>query len=120
MSEGKPLRYKIVAAPIGKGGSYRAWPDKTTYIRRFPSEARRLDYWRRFVVPKSERSRGLGFQLAMIDEWTNHWEFVGEARYADDPVVSKRNEDPTRHIVEVGTSRSEPARKRKRVRALRL
>ncbi len=104
MTDAKPLRYKIVAAPIGENGRYRAWPDKTTYIRRFLSEGKRLDYWRRFVVPKSELSRGLGFQLAMIDEWTDHWEFVGEARYADLPLVSKLNDDPSRHIVEVGSN----------------
>lgn len=120
MSGDKPLRYKIVAAPIGQDGSYRAWPDKTTYIRRFSSKGKRLDYWRRFVVPKSERSRGLGFQLAMVDEWTNSWEFVGEARYADDPLVSKQNDDPSRHIVEVGASGQKAVRKRKRVSAAGL
>ena len=59
MADEKTIRYKIVAAPIGPDGSYRAWPDKTTYIRSFISERKRQDYWRRFVVPKSSEQRGL-------------------------------------------------------------
>jgi len=104
MSEEGLKRYKIVAAPIGPDGSYRAWPDKTTYIRRFSSAARRDDYWRRFVVPKSDTDRGLIFQIAMINEWSGGWEFVAEPRYADLPIIGKVNRDPTLHIVECGSN----------------
>ena len=97
------LRYKIVAAPIGPCGSYRAWPDKTTYIRRFSSERRRADYWRRFVETKSAQDRGLHFQIAMVNEWSNGWEFVAEPRYADQPVICGINKEPSLHIVEVGS-----------------
>ena len=95
-------RYKVVAAPIGADGSYRAWPDKTTYVRHFNSEARRNDYWRRFVKTKTTTTRGLQYQLAMIDEWSGGWEFVDEARYSDEPVIGKKNLDPSIHIVETG------------------
>jgi len=98
------LRYKIVAAPIGPDGSYRAWPDKTTYIRRFASEGKRADYWRRFVLPKTESARGLVFQIAMVNEWNGGWEFVAEPRFADLPVIGKINRDPTLHIVECGSN----------------
>jgi len=100
----KNLRYKIVAAPIGSCGSYRAWPDKTIYVRRFASEGRRADYWRRFVVPKSEEDRGLKFQIAMVNEWSNGWEFVAEPRYADRPTICEETRDPSRQIVECGTA----------------
>ena len=102
MAQKKNLRYKIVAAPIGPCGGYRAWPDKTTYIRRFMSEGKRQDYWRRFVVPKSETESGLLFQITMIDEWSGGWEFVSEARYADQPTICGSNCDPSVHIVECG------------------
>jgi hypothetical protein len=96
------LRYKIIAAPIGPGGDYRAGPDKTTYIRRFATESRREDYWRRFVVPKTGNDRGLLFQVAMIDEWNDGWKFVGEARYSDEPLICKWNCDQSLHVVECG------------------
>lgn len=102
MATKKTMKYKIVAAPIGPCGSYRAWPDKTTYIRRFMTEGRRADYWRRFVVPKSEGNHGLKFQIAMVNEWSNGWEFVAEPRYADQPTISEENRDPSLHIVECG------------------
>ncbi len=102
MSDSKIIRYKIVAAPIGPGDDYRAWPDKTTYIRRFTSTAKRQDYWRRFVVPKSTDEGGLKFQIAMIDEWRNGWEFVAEPRYADLPVIGGVSSDASVSIVECG------------------
>lgn len=96
------LRLKIVAAPIGPDGSYRAWPDKKTYVRRFSSEGKRNDYWRRFVEPKSSEERGLVYQIAMVNEWVGGWEFVAEPRYADEPIIGKPSSDPTVHIVECG------------------
>ena len=92
--------FKIVAAPIGPDGRYQAWPDKTTYVRRFASEARRNDYWRRFVLTKSAVTRGLGFQLAMVDEWIGGWRFVAEPRYADVPIIFNKKHDPSQHIIE--------------------
>lgn len=110
MADEKSMRYKIVAAPIGPDGSYRAWPDKTTYIRSFTSEKKRQDYWRRFVVPKSSEKNGLVFQLAMINEWRANWEFVEAPRYADLPVIGEINNDLARHIVECGrTGRTQRA-----------
>ena len=104
MSAKKSLRYKIVAAPIGPDGSYRAWPDKKTYVRHFTSEGRRQDYWRRFVEPKSSLTGGLDYQIAMVNEWPGGWEFVSEARYGDEPVIAKVSTDPTVHIVECGAT----------------
>jgi len=100
VSDPAPQCFKIVAAPIGPDGSYRAWPDKTTYVRRFKSEGRRNDYWRRFVVTKSGETRGLVFQLAMVDEWVGGWRFVAEPRYADAPVICNKKAMPSQHIVE--------------------
>ena len=100
MSESRPRSFKIVAAPLGPDGSYRAWPDKTTYVRRFSSEARRSDYWRRFVRTKSVETRGLLFQLAMVDEWIGGWCFVAEPRYADTPIIYRKKQRPTQQIVE--------------------
>lgn len=100
MSEPKPQSFKIVAAPLGPDGSYRAWPDKTTFVRRFTSEARRNDYWRRFVRTRSVESRGLRFQLAMIDEWLGGWRFVAEPRYSDEPIIYRKKILPSQHIVE--------------------
>ncbi len=102
MAQKEPLRLKIVAAPIGPDGSYRAWPDKKTYVRRFKTEGLREDYWRRFVVTKSVEERGLAYQIAMVNEWVGGWEFVAEPRYADQPIIGKVSDDPSVHIVECG------------------
>ena len=102
MAEKDSLKLKIVAAPLGPDGSYRAWPDMKTYVRRFSTEARRDDYWRRFVVPKSGEERGMRYQIAMVNEWVGGWEFVAEPRYADVPIIGKVSSDPTVHIVECG------------------
>ena len=92
--------YKIYAAPRGPNGNYWAWPDKTTYVRTFNSEGRRKDYWRRFVVTKSCDKPGLEFQLVMVDEWNGGWEFVSEARYADEPIIGKTQGDAGLGVVE--------------------
>ena len=54
MAQKEPLRLKIVAAPIGPDGSYRAWPDKKTHLRRRKAEGLRDDQWRHFVVTKND------------------------------------------------------------------
>lgn len=102
MADEKAIRFKIVAAPIGPDGSYRAWPDKTTYIRSFTSARKRQDYWRRFVVTKSSEQHGLLFQLAMINEWRASWEFIEEPRYADLPIIGEVCEITGKHIIECG------------------
>ena len=102
MADEHAIRFKIVAAPIGPDGSYRAWPDKTTYIRSFTSERKRQDYWRRFVVTKSSEQRGQLFQLAMINEWRADWEFVADPRYADLPIIGDVIDITGQHIVECG------------------
>lgn len=94
--------YKICAAPIGEGGRYHAWPDKLTYVRRFPTAERRENYWKRYVAPKGSDYHGLAFQVVMVDEWSGGWRFVGSPVYADWPLISRVTNSNYGHIVEVG------------------
>ena len=94
--------YKICAAPIGEGGRYYAWPDKVTYVRRFPTARRRDTYWKRYVKPKGSDYHGLTYQIIMVDEWSGGWRFVGDPVYADVPLIGKVTNNVTSHIVEVG------------------
>ena len=94
--------YKICAAPLGSGGRYHAWPDKVTYVRRFPSAARRTNYWRRYIASKASEQRGLRYQIAMVDEWSGGWSFVGDPLYADRPIICRVLGAHAGPIVEVG------------------
>lgn len=94
--------YKICAAPIGEGGRYHAWPDKVTYVRRFPSAERREQYWKRYVAPKGSDYHGLAYQIVMVDEWSGGWRFVGEPVYADWPLIGRVTNNGSGHIVECG------------------
>lgn len=94
--------HKICAAPLGNGGRYHAWPDKLTYVRRFPSAARRQTYWRRYVKPKGSVCHGLAYQVAMVDEWSGGWEFVGRPVYADWPLICRIGKSHAGPIVEIG------------------
>ena len=96
----KKTTYKIYAAPKAQNGNYWAWPDKTIYVREFSSEGRRRDYWRRFVVMKSTDKPGPAFQLVMVDEWNGGWDFVSEARYAEEPIIAKPDGDRSPGVVE--------------------
>ena len=94
--------FKICAAPIGQDGHYHAWPDKITFVRRFPSAEKRDQYWNRYVVPKGTDYHGLSYQIAMVDEWRGGWRFVGRPLYADLPLIGRPNRRPANgHIVEI-------------------
>jgi hypothetical protein len=60
--------------------------------------------WRHCGVPVHDRERGLLFRMAMIDERSNGWGFVSEARRADQPTICAANPDSPTHIVECGGS----------------
>lgn len=102
MRTARDIIYKICAAPLGQGGRYHAWPDKITYVRRFPTPLRRDSYWRRYVVPKASGQRGLAYQVVMVDEWSGGWEFASEPVYADWPLISRIGKSHDGPIVEVG------------------
>lgn len=102
MSNTRDAIYKICAAPIGEDGRYHAWPDKVTYVRRFDSAELRDRYWQRHVLPKASDYHGLSYQVIRVDEWSGGWQFVGQAVYADLPIIGRVTNRPTGHIVECG------------------
>lgn len=93
--------YKICAAPIGDCGRYHAWPDKITYVRRFPNADRRDLYWKKYVKPRGSDYHGLTFQIAMVDEWSGGWRFVGDPVYSDVPLIGKIKGSVAGHIIEL-------------------
>ena len=109
--------YKICAAPIGECGRYHAWPDKITYVRRFPSAERRELYWKKYVKPKGSDYHGLAYQIIMVDEWSGGWRFVGEPLYADLPLIGKVKNNVTSHIVEFGSPAANDTGGRRRSRS---
>ena len=102
MFDSGDIIYKICAAPIGAGGRYHAWPDKVTYVRRFPSAERRDNYWKRYVLPRGSDYHGLAYQVVMVDEWSGGWRFVGDPVYSDVPLIGKEIHNAVGHIVECG------------------
>ena len=102
MRQSDDIIFKICAAPIGDNGCYHAWPDKVTYVRRFPSAERRDRYWERYVIPKGTDYHGLAYQIVRVDEWSGGWQFVGNAVYADLPLIGRVSNHGYGHIVECG------------------
>lgn len=102
MGDQDDVIYKICAAPIGDCGRYHAWPDKVTYVRRFPSAERRAKYWKRYVAPKGSDYHGLAYQVVMVDEWSGGWRFVGEPVYSDVPLIGRAINNGVGRIVECG------------------
>ena len=102
MSDNDDVIFKICAAPIGDNGCYHAWPDKVTYVRRFPTAERRDRYWQRYVAPKGTDYHGLAYQIVRVDEWSGGWRFVGQPVYADLPLIGRVMHQAYSHIVECG------------------
>lgn len=80
--------YTIYAAPRAPDGRYRRCEEKPLHLRNFESLAAMKSYWAQKIVPATSTTFGLGYEFSMVEADHDTWDFLGDPRYAEEPVLS--------------------------------
>ena len=83
-------KFTIYAAPRAKNGQYRRTDEKPLFYKEFESLAAMERYWKKYIVPKTSTRFGRDYELSMVEADRVMWDFVGDPRYADVPVLSSK------------------------------
>ena len=84
----KPFR--IYAAPRGADGRYGFADGLPVYVKEFATHRSMLRHWNDILLPATSTDFGLKFELSMVEVKDSCWEFIGDPRYADTPVLKGR------------------------------
>ena len=49
-----------------------------------------MQYWEQVILPASCISFGMNYELSMTEFTGSDWDFIGDPRYADQPVLQGR------------------------------
>ena len=92
--------HELMVQPRGGDGTYRSDDGGGfTYVKRFRSAVERLDFWHHRVIPATRPEAGPSFRFVMLDLAGGEYRFVGEIRYADEPVLSGKPDGAYPHVV---------------------
>lgn len=81
-------RYKIYAAPRAEDGRYRFISSQPIYIKEFSDQGEMLHFWKQVILPASSGQFGMRYELSMTEFVGAEWDFVGDPRYADRPILN--------------------------------
>ncbi len=85
-----PKRFKIYSAARAEDGRYRFSNDEQIYIKEFPDQSSMSQYWQEVVLPASCTRIGMRYELSMTEFAGADWDFIGDPRYADQPVLNDK------------------------------
>lgn len=104
---GAPLHHCIFAVPLDPDDElYHYCPKQPLFHRQFASPSRRKRFWDEVIVPETADQPGPAYKIVMLDLWRHarFWQHVGEPRYSDSPIVSRRPPRESGGIVDCTTS----------------
>lgn len=84
-------RFKIYSAPRAEDGRYRFTPGAEIHIREFSDLNGMLQYWKEVILPDSSNEFGMRFELSMTEFSGSEWDFIGDPRYADGPLLNGKS-----------------------------
>ncbi len=85
-----PKRFKIYSAPRAEDGPYRFSSDELIFIKEFSDLPSMLQYWQDAILPFSCTRFGMRYELSMTEFAGADWDFIGDPRYADQPVLNDK------------------------------
>ena len=83
-------QFKIYAAPRAEDGRYRFTSTQSIYIKEFCNQEEMLQYWQQVILPDSSSQFGLRYELSMTEFAGADWDFIGDPRYADQPLLKNQ------------------------------
>jgi hypothetical protein len=83
-----PKRFKIYSAARAADGRYRFSSDEQIYIKEFSDLPSMLQYWQEVILSASCTRFGMRYELSMTEFSGSDWDFIGDPRYADNPVLN--------------------------------
>ena len=83
-----PKRFKIYSAARAADGRYRFSSDEQIFIKEFPDLQSMMQYWQQVILPASYTRFGMRYELSMTEFSGSAWDFIGDPRYADQPVLN--------------------------------
>ena len=81
-------RFKIYSAARAEDGRYRFSSDEQIYIKEFPDLPSMFQYWQNVILPASCTRFGMRYELSMTEFAGADWDFIGDPRYDDKPVLN--------------------------------
>jgi hypothetical protein len=86
-------RFKIYSAARADDGRYCFSWDERMYIKEFPDLPSMLQFWRDVILPSSCTRFGMRYEMSMTEFSGADWDFIGDPRYADHPVLNGKRKD---------------------------
>lgn len=83
-----PKRFKIYSAARAADGRYRFSSDEQIVIKEFSDLPSMLQYWQDVILSASCTRFGMRYELSMTEFMGSAWDFIGDPRYADNPVLN--------------------------------
>ncbi len=83
-----PKRFKIYSAARAADGRYRFGSDEQIFIKEFPDLQSMMQCWQQVILPASCTRFGMRYELSMTEFSGSAWDFIGDPRYADYPVLN--------------------------------
>ncbi len=83
-----PKRFKIYSAARAADGRYRFSNDEQIVIKEFSDLPSMLQYWQDVILSASCTRFGMRYELSMTEFSGSAWDFIGDPRYADNPVLN--------------------------------
>ena len=83
-----PKRFKIYSVTRAADGRYRFSSDEQIVIKEFSDLPSMLQYWQDVILLASCTRFGMRYELSMTEFSGSAWDFIGDPRYADNPVLN--------------------------------
>ena len=84
-------KYTVYAAPRCSDGRYRADDERPLFLREFHSLMAMRKLWDQKILPGTSTEFGLAYEFSMAEATDGSWDFIGDPRYADKPILPSRN-----------------------------
>jgi hypothetical protein len=81
-------QFQIYSTPRADDGCYRFSYDERMYIKEFPDLLSMLQFWQDVILPISCTRFGMRYELSMAEFSGADWDFIGDSRYADHPLLN--------------------------------
>ncbi len=83
-----PKRFKIYSVTRAADGRYRFSSDQQIVIKEFSDLPSISQYWQDVILSASCTRFGMRYELSMTEFSGSAWDFIGDPRYADNPVLN--------------------------------
>ena len=84
---------RIYAAPRADNGQYRCCREKPLFYKEFPSLEATRRFWAAKILPTTSNKFGKPYEFSMVEADRVMWDFVGDPRYADKPILTAKASD---------------------------